>query len=1205
MPTKQCNTNIREANRKTCVVVRSPKGEEGSDQIFKGLMYVEKDGTETFQAFDINAVISEYEEVCCDEYTLCSTNVMEMCDFPNGLDDCDTSSNFIRVLDRCFNQDGELVSEAVTDFEIDATTPYVTSGGEQVICDHATGLLKDTRCYECIPPKAVENTPAVVAEVSEIKQVQIKLQTEIKQIKVSQIRVLSESRALTVNIQSLNSEVSRLTSLKGREADLTSVTAEKQLMETRLSSLSKKVDRNKSRLVALEARLSKVAESSGEGCPCIYGDKLQAVIFYPCGESDNIDHIDYYINGELQDPDFELDGNWQEVECEPCNTEPLDLDLIKSEKKCLPAETPTVDPQEFIGSAAQGANSDDWEAALVGQNVIVEEPTPVGSFTGPSVQLGYTVEFLGDTGDPDPDNWVSTYTAAIESPASQGGVSALIAGYDGTGSVSNRNAFRVTFDQPVGAFSLTALDLESDSNFTLAEIVLYDDANNILQTTPIIYPNGEDGGSEAHNLGFIRSANDVKSFTISVGANASMVNENNNRLAWGDLKFVIKEDKTYDVFTYGEPGGQNLVCFVYDVVTKEKVDIDPALLIDCVPNDELEVTCTPVPAYIIPPSEPQNLNFTGTGDSTWEQSDLSLTPLTPGSITFGPSLQSANMPLAPVTGVISRSMFVGVGNRPLSSEPYGYAKKTFTTTVAGNLEFAWYADNWARTVHVDGVVVTTSTDSNNAVTFEPDNTNPDIIVVPLPAGTHEIIIGVQDTNDGANQRVGFDGHVVFSQIDVEGLAADNQLPPCNGYVLECSNGTYTDLSGNPLIKGTDFYDCQVSSSESVCECLDPLKGTCGSEESATWTIAWFRTQLATLSVDGTPIDFTAMGNNDAIWDAADGNIDSDVAVAIQALSGGTISVVTTDLGVSPFFETVITGVPSGIAITATNGQEPFSAPSVGFEVIPGDQTDVLNTLGCLDEQILEALENQCSVKEHYLCINGVSTPIWVSIDNKTLEIIKAVNTLTLEDVTDLTVNGFVDPCDDCNIIVLANRQCDSYGNYFAGYDQWLNDADYDSQANDNGCPQGAPRNVWMRVRVFDSPASQISDTVLGPYPVDPTGTQYLQALSDISALTSTLGVTIIQRNVAVNGSPFNGFTVQYNTGVSFGLTFQQGTDDGAGGVCWHDPTTGGAAWGLKFETGVDTEAAESVNTPGNLSDAFDNTAWDYVNNQALENCIDI
>lgn len=57
---------------------------------------------------------------------------------------------------------------------------------------------------------------------------------------------------------------------------------------------------------------------------------------------------------------------------------------------------------------------------------------------------------------------------------------------------------------------------------------------------------------------------------------------------------------------------------------------------------------------------------------------------------------------------------------------------------------------------------------------------------------------------------------------------------------------------------------------------------------------------------------------------------------------------------------------------------------------------------------------EIEIKEHYLCLNGIKTPVWVSIDQN-LNVIKVVDSLNLNVVPSTEyVNGFIDPCSVCN-----------------------------------------------------------------------------------------------------------------------------------------------------------------------------------------------
>lgn len=81
---------------------------------------------------------------------------------------------------------------------------------------------------------------------------------------------------------------------------------------------------------------------------------------------------------------------------------------------------------------------------------------------------------------------------------------------------------------------------------------------------------------------------------------------------------------------------------------------------------------------------------------------------------------------------------------------------------------------------------------------------------------------------------------------------------------------------------------------------------------------------------------------------------------------------------------------------------------VDFVVISGDAMPITGTVVSCSPVAANV------VKEHYLCIGGIKTPVWVSLDPNTLEIYRVLNTLdlTIVDPADYA-GGFQDPCEDC------------------------------------------------------------------------------------------------------------------------------------------------------------------------------------------------
>lgn len=96
----------------------------------------------------------------------------------------------------------------------------------------------------------------------------------------------------------------------------------------------------------------------------------------------------------------------------------------------------------------------------------------------------------------------------------------------------------------------------------------------------------------------------------------------------------------------------------------------------------------------------------------------------------------------------------------------------------------------------------------------------------------------------------------------------------------------------------------------------------------------------------------------------------------------------------------------------------YGKNAAGTEIIKSVRyTDILGTIVTLAAGDTIALGDcSCQLAEHYLCLAGVLTPVWVSLDCKTHQILKVTNTLDLTDVAAADyLSGFKSPCSDCGI----------------------------------------------------------------------------------------------------------------------------------------------------------------------------------------------
>ena len=256
--------------------------------------------------------------------------------------------------------------------------------------------------------------------------------------------------------------------------------------------------------------------------------------------------------------------------------------IVSVKPKCSPTGGEPLADRLFIGDAASGTNHTEWSDA-VGAVTMSVAPSPNGTtaiYNGSINGNAYTVEQV-DYATLTAPSALTRRNHVIESPVSQGGASLINAGHDNTtGSSLNPNAFLISFTQPIEAWGATFLDTESDNAFANATITLFDAAEIELSSDPIVYPNGEDGGSEAHFIGLTRATADVSYILVATGATASMQNQNSNRLAFGDMRIAQPATSEYTEIVTLVDG--ELICTVYDsdknIVTDQTL---LAVLEDC------------------------------------------------------------------------------------------------------------------------------------------------------------------------------------------------------------------------------------------------------------------------------------------------------------------------------------------------------------------------------------------------------------------------------------------------------------------------------------------------------------------------------------------------------------------------------------------------------------------------------------------------
>lgn len=151
----------------------------------------------------------------------------------------------------------------------------------------------------------------------------------------------------------------------------------------------------------------------------------------------------------------------------------------------------------------------------------------------------------------------------------------------------------------------------------------------------------------------------------------------------------------------------------------------------------------------------------------------------------------------------------------------------------------------------------------------------------------------------------------------------------------------------------------------------------------------------------------------------------------------------------------------------------------------------------------------------------------------------------------IITGNVVETCCDCSaicygsvVVPLANRRSDSYGALMAQQKTRLDDWQYDATYAWRW-PVWAPRNHYYRVKIYDASNTLLSTNILWPYAVDPTNATYLQFLSDVSSLTSSLWVALVWPTPALTRW---GYQVEYNDATGFSIILEHWIDNHAGGI---------------------------------------------------------
>lgn len=166
--------------------------------------------------------------------------------------------------------------------------------------------------------------------------------------------------------------------------------------------------------------------------------------------------------------------------------------------------------------------------------------------------------------------------------------------------------------------------------------------------------------------------------------------------------------------------------------------------------------------------------------------------------------------------------------------------------------------------------------------------------------------------------------------------------------------------------------------------------------------------------------------------------------------------------------------------------------------------------------------------------------------------------------------------------IIRNRRSDSYWYFTAQQKDWIDEWYYDSTYA-GFAPVWAPRNHYYEVKVFDASNTLVSSAVLWPYAVDITNSTYLQFLTDIWTLTSSLWVAFVWTTPAVVRA---GYQIEYNNTIWFGITFRHWVDNHAGGI-QRNPDIKQA---IKYDTSYGI-VRDSIQTTWDLNNVWLDAWW--------------
>ncbi|MEZ5304810.1 MAG: hypothetical protein R3F11_29805 [Verrucomicrobiales bacterium] len=128
----------------------------------------------------------------------------------------------------------------------------------------------------------------------------------------------------------------------------------------------------------------------------------------------------------------------------------------------------------------------------------------------------------------------------IEDPALQDGAVSLGWGVDSDGTSPSHNAAILInlgiSPTPIFNLSMTLADVESSAAGEFAYAVVYDLAGTLVDSTPLVFPTGEDGASESHFFGYASDPGQpIGYLAIIVGDSDIGGNGHTERIAFGDF----------------------------------------------------------------------------------------------------------------------------------------------------------------------------------------------------------------------------------------------------------------------------------------------------------------------------------------------------------------------------------------------------------------------------------------------------------------------------------------------------------------------------------------------------------------------------------------------------------------------------------------------------------------------------------------------